>query len=157
MNMDNQQVKSLFDLGWVSAIIDGEGWLIINSSDTRQNGIRYAPVIGMNNTSVELVDRLSKILTEWGIGHWRGERNFKNPNHQKQYMITISGYKRCIKLLPILKDILIVKKQQASILLELVEYRLSLTNKHSVCGEKEIEYKRLIQQLNSKIKKNPND
>lgn len=149
MNRDNQQVKSLFDIGWISAMIDGEGWLIFNKQKLPSQNYRYVPVIGINNTSLKLVDKMCEILDEWQIGYWRGKRNFKNPRWKRQYIIRISGFKRCMKLLPLLEEYLVDKNEQAKLLREFIEYRLSLPNIHfNKCGEKEEAYRQRLQQLN---------
>jgi len=147
MNKDNQQVKDLFELGWISAIIDGEGWLIFNKQLLPSKNFRYVPVVGMNNTSLKIADNMENILKRWEIGLWRGKRNFINPNHKSQYVINVRGFKRVKKLLDIITPYLIDKKEQAEIMVEYIQYRESLPLK-SACGEKEESFRQRIIELN---------
>lgn len=149
MDKDNQQAKpNLFELGRISALIDGEGWLIFNRQALPSKRFRYVPVIGMNSTSKRLADEMDSTLQKHGIGLWRGMRNFSNPNHKMQYMIRVQGFKRCLRLLELFGEFLVEKLEQARLLKEYIKYRLQLPPQ-SPCGEKEEAYRQRLMKLNS--------
>jgi len=150
--MDNQQSKSLYELGWLVGMIEGEGWMILNRQLLPSKNYRYVPVIGMNSTSKILADEMARILKSLDIGVWIGKRNFKNPKWSDQYVLNVRGFKRCKKLLKIINQFLLYKKVQGELLLDYINYRSRFTNKDS-CGEIEENYYINFKMLNQKGKR----
>jgi len=153
MEQDNQQAKSFFNLGWIVAILEGEGWFILNRRKQRDKYYVYTPVIGLNSTSQKLINQLGEILKEWNVGYWTSKRKFLETKNKDQYVVNIRGFKRCSKLLEKIIPHLNEKKSQAELLKEFIDYRMQFyNNRHNHCGEKEEEYRQKLQWLNRKGK-----
>jgi LAGLIDADG endonuclease len=153
MEKDNQQAKSFFNLGWIIAFLEGEGWFIINKQKQNKNRLRYVPVIGVNTTSSRMINQIGEILSKWEVGYWVGKRRFLETKNKNQYVINIRGFKRCIKLLNIITPYMNEKKKQAELLSEYINYRMQLPkNQYNHCGEKEEKYRQKLQWLNRRGK-----
>ena len=150
--MDNPQSKSLYELGWLVGMIEGEGWMILAKQLLPSKNYRYVPVIGMNSTSKILADEMARILKSMDVGVWIGKRNSTNPKWADQYMLNVRGFKRCKKLLDIINKYLLHKKEQGKLILDYIEYRSQFNNQKS-CGQIEEEYKLRLQKLNQKGKR----
>lgn len=147
MDRDNSQAKTYFELGWVAAILDGEGWLILNRQLLPSGYYRYVPVIGMNTTSQKIVNRYVEILKSWNVGCWVGERKFLKTQHKNQFVTNVRGFERCNKLLKIIQPYLIEKRTQGEVMMNYIAYRQPL-NKNDHCGEVEEKYFLTMQNLN---------
>ena len=153
MEQDNQQAKTFFNLGWIAAFLEGEGWFILNRRNFRGKHYVYTPVIGVNSTSQKLVNQLGDILRGWDVGYWTSKRKFLETKNKDQYIINVRGFKRCSKLLDKIIPYLNDKKKQAELLKEFIDYRMQFyNNRHKHCGEKEEEYRQKLQCLNRKGK-----
>jgi len=147
--IDYQQTKSLFDIGWMVAILEGEGYFGLAKQLLPSHHYRYKPTIGINNTSLKLIEQIEEILKKWQIGYWKSKRNFQYK--KDQFLIVIQGYKRGGKLLSIILPYLNAKKPQADILWNYIQYRKPLNN-HDFCGEEEDSFYQRIKELNKKGK-----
>ncbi len=153
MEQDNQQAKSLFDIGWITAILEGEGWFILNRRKTKYNRISYRPVIAMKNTNFKICDQMSDILKKWNIGVWVNDNNSKNPKWKDQRIVELNGFKRCKKLLNIILPYMNGKKKQAELINEFIDYRMQFyNNRHIHCDDKEEQYFLQLKELNKKGK-----
>jgi hypothetical protein len=150
--MDNQQPKSLYELGWLVGMIEGEGWIILNRQLTKSNNYKYVPVIGMNSTSKILADEMSRIIKSMDVGVWEGFRKSKNAKWADQVVLNVRGFKRCKKLLDIIYPHLLLKKEQAKLILDYIEYRSQFTHKES-CGDVENKFWEILHKLNEKGKR----
>ena len=139
--------KDSFSVGWLTGIIDGEGWLILNRQLLSSKNYRYVPVIGMNTTSDKIADEFHRLLRVLNVGVWRGLRHFKNPKHKKQHQFNVRGFKRCLLLIELIDGRLIEKQTQLDLLKEYIMFRLSLPLK-SPCGTLEDEYYQKLKGLN---------
>ena len=116
--------------GYVAGIIDGEAWL-----GCRKNGIRtridrdgnkkviytISPSMVIANTKYKLLIYLKNLLDQYGKGNiseCKG-KYAKLPNNNKCWAYYV-GSGVLSKLLPEIKDLLIIKKQQADLIIELV-------------------------------------
>lgn len=145
MNRDNPQTNTYYDIGWIVGIIEGEGWMIFNRQLQPSKSYRYVPVIGMNTTSEEILRKYINILKKWDIGVWVGKRRFLKTNNKDQWMTNVRGFKRCSKLIPILKPYLTAKKKQLDLLEQYILYRKQFNCKQS-CGDIE---EKMFQQMQS--------
>ena len=156
--MDNQQAKSLFNLGWLIGMIEGEGWIILAKQLLPSKNYRYVPVIGMNTTSSTLKDKFVEIVKENDIGVWVGYRESQNRKWKNQHQINIRGFKRCLKLLNLIIPYLEYKKPQAELVKEYIEYRFKVHTENTSrkfippTGEKDESFRTRLMQMNEKGK-----
>jgi hypothetical protein len=122
--MDNQQVTiSAFDLGWLIGIIDGEGSFWIGKSP-----VAMTPVVEIVNTNFTIINKLQHLFKMLDIGcHvYIPSRN----SGQKEYKkLEIKGMKRLKKFFDILMPYFECRFEQANLLRDFVELRLSKTCK----------------------------
>lgn len=151
VTMDNQQANTYFKIGWITGILEGEGWFILNRQLLPSGNYRYVPVIGMNNTSEEVVQRYANILKEWDIGIWIGKRKFLETKNKDQWITNVRGFQRCKKFISVIKPYLQHKIRQLELLEEYIEHRNGL-GKDDPCGAYEESIFKKVQELNRKGK-----
>lgn len=149
--MDNPQAKTYFNLGWIVGVIESEGWVILNKQLLPSKNYRYIPVIGMNTTSEVIVKKYTDILQDWGVGVWVGKKRFLDTKNKDQWATNVRGFKRCAKLINIIKPYIQLKIKQLELVEELINYRSKL-GKFDKCGDVEERIKSNIQALNKKGK-----
>jgi hypothetical protein len=118
-------------LSWMAGVWDGEGCIRAFFGKNRTN---FKPCLQLEshvkNTDVLMIKRISEILKDLGIKFSLSISNKHKDqdgvNHKTAIVIKVSGKGNVWKLLTIMFPYLITKKQQASIALELIEYRDSL-------------------------------
>jgi hypothetical protein len=108
---------SPFDIGWVAGILDGEGMVTISKRATS-----YVPVVRVSNTSKALIDRFCDIMDMMEISYCCYGKH-KAGNRKYQWDVCIDGRPRVYKLLSLLKDHLVAKRQQANNVFEWIESR----------------------------------
>lgn len=145
---DNSKINKtdFCDAYYLSGIIDAEGTIGMNQIQRHNaNTDRFTPVISLVNTNKEIITRCYSTLLNLGIGcHISTRDNMKR--NRVRWDLLISGVKRCKDLSEILRDKLIVKKQQNELLNLYCYHRLD--NPKSI-NEIGYEYKMAIQKLNS--------
>lgn len=129
--MDNPQKRTAVE--WLAGFIDGEGSFILQVSKERRWkngtwGIRLRPKITIPNTHKPTMDFIAGLLKELGIGHQFNvvSRKVYNPKHSQGYSISINGHKRSLKLTKLLLPFLVTKWEQAKLLEQFIEWRLTL-------------------------------
>ncbi len=105
---------SEFERGYLAGIIDGEGCICFTRSKSSSGRFVYRLQLTIVNTSVQLKQWLDSKLFGHGyiIANWR-----KACNKREVWSWTVSGPKRTIKFLREIIPYLVIKKQQASLLL----------------------------------------
>ena len=151
MNRENSQANTFFELGWVVGIFEGEGWALLNKQLLPSKNYRYVPVIGMNNTSQDIVDRYIEIMKKYDVGMWVGKRKFLETKNKDQWICKVSGFKRCKKWIEVFGEHIKHKKSQLELLKKYIEYREKLNN-WDATGEIEENIFLNIQKLNQKGK-----
>lgn len=151
MDRDNSQTNTLFDLGWVVGIFEGEGWVVLNKQLLPSGNYRYVPVIGMNNTSQEVVDRYVDIMKKNNVGVWVGKRRFLETKNKDQWTTNIRGFERCKKWIELFLEHIHHKKSQLELIREYIKYREKLTV-HDKTGEIEENMYLKLKKLNQKGK-----
>lgn len=120
--MDNQQER-LFELGWLVAMIEGEGNISLTWSKKKSNKfIQLAPRVQITNSDEMVIKKAQKILSDYGIGNYVSYRN-------GIYHLMICGMKRCNKILVVIKDYMLGKHERAKLLYEYTSYRLQTKNR----------------------------
>lgn len=127
------------NLYWLAGIIDGEGFFTTNKRQgihrKANNGdgqYSYITRIGIGNTDMEMIKKVSEIYCELGIKFWYclHSPHRKFPNAKKYVSINVEGYKSTKKLIDAVIDKLAStqKKMQAKLMSDYVNYRLSILN-----------------------------
>jgi hypothetical protein len=125
---DNQQATPDFALGWIAAILEGEGTIgCYPSTDKRTQSKYYKPLIRIFNTDEKVIESTHKYLEILDIPHHIGKSKvtFKGKPCKPCYAVRIEGVKRCYTTLPKLIPALYAKKRQAELLLKICKIRLS--------------------------------
>lgn len=145
--MDNQQPSiSAFEFGWFCGIIDGEGCLgIWSRGGARKN--EHKPGLRMANTSKPIVDAFCSVLDRLGVGYHITHYKPRKETQKQYWTVTVEGFKRLNKLLPVIKDCLVEKKQQALLINEWVSSRAAKWHR-APYSEREQEIPLLVSQLN---------
>jgi hypothetical protein len=122
--MGNEQER-LFQLGWLSAIIEGEGNISLTWTKRKCNKfIQLSPRIQVTNKDKQVIDRIKSILNILNIGCYINK-------YKDIYKISICGMKRCNKLSRIIKDYMLGKRERTNLLYEYTFYRLSNKKRYS--------------------------
>ena len=134
-HMTNQQ-----DLFWLAGIIDGEGFLTTNT----RNGIHkrqksFVTRIGVGNTDVGMIKRISEIYCELGVKFYYTLHNppKDRPDSMQYISINSEGYRSCKKILEAIveKSNSISKKKQIDLMLDYVNYRLASFQPRNLNGQ----------------------
>lgn len=147
VTMDNQQPSiSEFELGWLCGIIDGEGCIGLWSRGGSRKE-EYKPGVRLTNTDENLISTYCQVLDKIGVSYHITKYEGRNSRCKSYQTVTIEGFKRLVKLLPVIKDKLIAKKPQALLLDEWVSSRASKWHR-SEYSTRELEIPKLIAQYN---------
>jgi len=145
--MDNQQPTiSAFELGWFCGIIDGEGCIGLWSRGGDRKA-EYKPGLRVANTDKELLDAFCFVLDRLEAGYHITHYKPRSETTREYWTVTIEGFKRLNKLLPVIKDILVAKKKQALLVNEWVESRSSKWHR-APYTERELMLPSLVSSLN---------
>lgn len=157
--MDNPQKRPAVE--WLAGFVDGEGSFILQVSKERRwkngtYGIRLRPRITIPNMHKPTMDFIAGLLEEWSIGNQFTvvSRKAQNPKHSQGYVISVNGHKRSLKLLKLLLPYLVTRWEQAKLLEEFIEWRLTLPKDAWTGGhaEKAKEYIDRLRTLNGNKK-----
>lgn len=98
------------EAAWLAALIDGEGTISIYRERRPANvaGIRFSACVQINNTSLELMTRISSLLPGW----LRTEK--AKPGHKVVYRFQL-GRRYIKQVMQLLFPHLIIKKSQCAI------------------------------------------
>ncbi len=133
------------DLYWLAGIIDGEGFLTTNTRNgvhkTRNNGEghhSFITRIGVGNTDVGMIKRISEIYCELGVKFYYTLHNppKERPDSMQYISINSEGYRSCKKILEAIvnKSNSISKKKQMELMLDYINYRLSVSQERGSHG-----------------------
>jgi hypothetical protein len=145
--MDNQQPSiSAFEFGWFCGIIDGEGCIgLWSRGGSRKDD--FKPGLRVANTSKQIIQSFCNILDRLDVGYHITHYKPRKETHKEYWNISIEGFKRLHKLLPVIKDCLVEKKDQATLVLEWIESRNSKWHR-SQYSARELEIPKLVSALN---------
>lgn len=112
------------DRGYLAGIIDGEGTIkIIKAKQKQWKTAYYAPFISITNTDPKLMSYLRELVK---IGSFYVEKRTK-PQHRTKMVYNIASIKGVKQILDQIKDLLIVKKRNAMLVLEFIEIKKNKT------------------------------
>lgn len=134
--MDNQQVKTYLDIGWLAGIIDGEGTITIclkkRSPKERGNRMdKLVPYISITNTNRLVIDNVIRIAKENGLPHYvQGNGTIYKGNHKPVYRIVAEGLGRCGQWLELITPFIVGKKEVAEYLYAFIQSRKKSIDLH---------------------------
>lgn len=144
--MDNQQPSiTQFEMGWFCGIIDGEGCLGI----WKRGGARldFKPGFKLANTSKHIIDAFCSVLERLDCPYHVTHYDPRSKTTKEYWSISVEGFKRLVKLLPVIKDLLVEKRPQAQLIYEWLESRAPKWHRAEY-SERELEIVGLLKQLN---------
>lgn len=145
--MDNQQPSiTAFEFGWFCGIIDGEGCIGLWSRGGDRKS-EYKPGVRMANTSRPIIDAFTSVLDRLDVSYHITHYHPRKETQKEYWNVTVEGFKRLNKLLPVVKDCLVEKKPQAQLLWEWIDLRSKKWHR-SEYTERELEIPKLISSLN---------
>lgn len=133
-NFADKTFKDGFNIGWLTAAIEGEGHITLAWCRRKGYGyIQIMPRVGMANLSKEFINTAKGICESLGIPCYIHLRK------GGMYAMNWYGMKRVKKLLDVLMPYLTFKKGRAQLVMDFINYRLA-RNPHIQYGsyEKEI-------------------
>lgn len=113
--------------GWLAAMVDGEGSLIMTE---RSDGSTHSPKIRVTSTSRDLIDRLHDLVPNGKIY----ENGSTGENHSQAYQFAIQRYDDIEWVLEEIGPLLIEKQEKAELMLEYISVRRQATVSRSDDG-----------------------
>jgi hypothetical protein len=144
--MDNQQPSiTQFKMGWFCGIIDGEGCLGI----WKRGGERldFKPGFKLANTSRPIIDAFCSVLDRLECPYHVTHYPPRSKTTKEYWAVSIEGFKRLEKVLPVIKDLLVEKRAQAQLIYEWLESRKPKWHRAEY-SERELEIVQLLKALN---------
>jgi hypothetical protein len=127
--MDNQQATDL-ELGWLSGIIDGEGCFTL----AKGSNSGFSPGFKLVNTNEMIVTEVIFIFTKLKIPYFI-YNSFRTGKQRPAKRIEVNGIKRLKYTIELLLPYLMAKKLEAQFMLDWINIRLSLPQKHPTLRE----------------------
>ena len=134
------------ETGYLAGVVDGEGCITINKKKAKGYAFefRYVPVFKVTNTNLELLNYIHKLVGSGSIiplpNNFRGRKRM----YQLDFYANTQRW-----LLPLLAPLLKCKRQQADLVIEL----LNLTNTHVKRHYRDEHRQQKIEGLYQRIKK----
>ena len=131
--MDNQQERSLVDLGWLAGVWESEGHfgMHLNSTLFRpkysySHGFRLDPACGFTNSDPKMIEEVSTILRFHGLAFYVEKPRIHGFGNKKPTQeLKIGGLKRVPRFLDVILPYLKTKRDRALLLKKYIDYRLS--------------------------------
>ena len=149
--MGNQQERLEWEISWLAAFTEGEGWISLAKNSSLQNGKRYFrfdPNCGISNTAKDLIDECVRILNKYGVGHQvvkrKGSGIAKGPALDR-YEIIMRSMIRSNSFLNLIYTFLIgIKKTRADLVLKFIDLRKSKPKKSPYGPEEQEIYDKMF-------------
>ena len=111
MNLSDQEI------GYLAGIVDGEGCLTITRKRAKYyaSGFKYIPLFKLTNTNIKLLEYLRNLVGSGCIIAIKHHFNARKPLYQLDFYANTQRI-----LLPLLTPLLKCKKEQAEILIKLL-------------------------------------
>jgi hypothetical protein len=121
------------DIAWLAGFIDGEGsfYLGFQSHGTGEKFPRFITQMALENTSIEPMLRMSRILKELEVPYTVHMSKYRadKPHLRPGMRIKVTGHGAMKKLCEALEPHLTCKREQAKQILYAIEYRQTLGNR----------------------------
>lgn len=102
IKIDNQQVRLLFDIGYLLGMIDGEGAIQIANKYVSKNGMVCIPKIGIYNSNPIIIETVISIFKKLGMAFYIYKPKIHGKEQRPCYRIEIIGFKRVKSLTDLL-------------------------------------------------------
>ena len=112
------------ELGYIVALIDGEGWLCLRKSKTKYHYYDYSPEVAIRSTNQEVIYWL-RDTTCLGNIHYQKSKIFNRSDYH-EWKIPIYAIPHFLNKI---KDLLLIKKEQAYLILDYYNYARSGSGK----------------------------
>jgi len=123
---ENLQRLTNFEKGYIAGFVDGEGWIGLHTGKMKYKGqttIRLEPCVKVSNTNLEAFKFISKLI---GAKHVSVDNVRQTTMNRKAlWDLRMQRHKEICAFLKIFKDLLVIKKNQAKLLLKFCKSRLS--------------------------------
>ena len=123
--MDNQQLSSFFDKGWLAGIIDGECCLQL-AKQKYKDRLHYRPQISISNCNPLMIEKIRENWIRNGLPVYAITIRPKGKMKLTNYFGQIFGLRRCLKWIEFLDGNLVGKQKQLERMKRVVAYRLSI-------------------------------
>ena len=101
------------DLAWVAGFLDGDGTICLSNNGC---GTPY-PFVGITQVLIEPLEHARAILGKGNIH--KTSQNHRAYGKRQLYQVAWRGYHECARVCHLLEPYLVVKKEQAQLLLSL--------------------------------------
>lgn len=133
MELANQHGIEETDLAWLAGMIEGDGWISIQtySSPTSKLHRAVKPTLGVSNQDARIIQETKRILNSLGVEGWVSEASPTASSWSTRTMYTIStakisGVKIILeRIMPYLRG---EKKARAEIVKKFVDRRFAVKN-----------------------------
>lgn len=135
------------DLGYIAGMIDGEGTLTISKHrqyNRKKETYQYRPFIWITNTNEEVLQIIQKKV---GLGTITSYQP-SNKKYKKVFYWRILKRSECLEFLRLITKTLIIKWNQALIMMEFLESREDKTN--DPYTKQEITLQSMIKKINKR-------
>jgi len=123
MNRDNQAGKA--DAGWLAGFFDGEGYIGLWKGRNKKY-VTYGPRIKIFNIHRATMEHFASQMKLLGLPFFMWARKPQKATQQLGWYIEIQGHKRVKKFIEVLLPHVVLKKEQMELMLEYINYRLSV-------------------------------
>jgi hypothetical protein len=119
---ENVQVETIskVDIAWLAGVLDGEGYFILYYLN---NKTRIGVNIGVTNSDARMLKKVSEIYSMYNLTYYY---SLKTGNRKFAMDIKVAGFRSARKLINLVLPYLVNKQDQAMVLLEYLNYRISL-------------------------------
>jgi hypothetical protein len=145
--MDNQQESSK-DIAWLCGIIDGEGTITLRFHRRKNKTPVIQPVINIVNTNEKIINNIIRILKSLEVPFWVSEYK-RTENWKTRWVIEVSGIKRAKKLIPLIENDLVGKKENIELMKLWCEKRYNELGKRSYYTDWDLEIVKQIKLLHT--------
>lgn len=149
IEMDNQQRSLENRLYWLGGLFDGEGSIVLSKRQERKDFISYRPGLFITNTDEIIIESACDVLSDYKLPFYVYKSKSYNTKHKPKIDIMISGFQRCIKVLPVIIPVLVSKKYRAQLLFDYCNRRLSMP-KSSQLTEIDLLYVQRLRDANNR-------
>lgn len=140
-------------VSWIAAVLECEGTFTFQYNEQCKGGKVFShiqPRVIFVNSDMLLVDRVEKLLVELvGFKPYRRDGIKGGMGRKAKSEVQINGFK-CLPLLKELRPFIFgAKAEVVDVIIEFIEFRLSLKNKKQMYGDREFALLGRVREINS--------